>query len=82
MIQSMTGYGRGEARVGEGTVRVEVRTVNHRFLEFTTRIPRSLYGREKEIERIARGRVRRGHAYINVAMDLSLIHISEPTRPY
>ncbi|HER43975.1 MAG TPA: YicC family protein, partial [Candidatus Eisenbacteria bacterium] len=53
-MQSMTGYGRGEARVGEGTVRVEVRTVNHRFLEFTTRIPRSLYGREKEIERIAR----------------------------
>lgn len=72
MLQSMTGYGRGEARVGEGTVRVEIRTVNHRFLEFTTRTPRSLYGREKEIERIARGMVRRGHVYITVSMDRSL----------
>ena len=72
MINSMTGYGKGEARVGEGAVRVEVRTVNHRFLEFTTRIPRSLYGREKEIERIARGRVRRGHIYITASMDRSL----------
>jgi uncharacterized protein (TIGR00255 family) len=72
MIHSMTGYGKGEARVGEGTVRVEVRTVNHRFLEFTTRIPRSLYGREKEIERIARGKVCRGHVYITVSMDRSL----------
>jgi uncharacterized protein (TIGR00255 family) len=72
MINSMTGYGKGEARVGEGAVRVEMRTVNHRFLEFTTRIPRSLYGREKEIERFARGRVRRGHVYITVSMDRSL----------
>ena len=51
---------------------MEVRTVNHRFLEFTTRTPRSLYGREKEIERFARGRVRRGHVYITVSLDRAL----------
>ena len=72
MINSMTGYGKGEARVGEGAVRVEVRSVNHRFLEFTTRLPRTLYGREKEIERLARGKIRRGHVYITVSMDRSL----------
>lgn len=72
MINSMTGYGKGEAPVGEGAVRVEVRSVNHRFLEFTTRLPRSLYGREKELERIARGKLRRGHIYITVSMDRSL----------
>ena len=72
MINSMTGYGKSEARVGEGTVRVEVRTVNHRFLEFTTRTPRSLYGREKEVERIARGKLRRGHIYVTISMDKSL----------
>lgn len=72
MINSMTGYGKSEARVGEGTVRVEVRTVNHRFLEFTTRTPRSLYGREKEVERIARGKLRRGHIYVTISMDKAL----------
>ena len=72
MIRSMTGYGKGEARIGEGAVRVEGRSVNHRFLEFTTRIPRTLYGREKEIERIARRKIRRGHVYVTVSLDRSL----------
>jgi uncharacterized protein (TIGR00255 family) len=72
MIHSMTGYGRGEEGVAGGMVKVEVRTVNHRFLEFSTRLPKTLFGREKEIERAVRGWIRRGHVYITVAMDRSL----------
>jgi uncharacterized protein (TIGR00255 family) len=72
MIHSMTGYGKGEESVAGGTVRVEVRTVNHRFLEFSTRLPRALFGREKEIERAVRSRIRRGHVYVTVAADRSL----------
>ena len=33
MWQSMTGYGRGEARAGEISVTAEIRSVNHRFLD-------------------------------------------------
>jgi uncharacterized protein (TIGR00255 family) len=72
MIHSMTGYGKGQESVGGAAVRVEVRTVNHRFLEFTTRLPRALYGREKDIERAARDSLRRGHVYITVTMDKAL----------
>jgi len=43
MIRSMTGFGRAE-RVTEGmSVTVEIRSVNHRYFEFSSRTPRA-YG--------------------------------------
>ncbi len=69
MISSMTGYGRGERKIGEGGLAVEVRTVNHRFLEFSIRLPRPLNGYEREIEKIVRRRINRGHVFIAVAFD-------------
>ncbi len=60
MVASMTGYGRGEARAREITVAVELRSVNSRFLEVTTRLPRSLSARENEIKEIIRKKISRG----------------------
>jgi uncharacterized protein (TIGR00255 family) len=50
-------------------VTVEVRTVNHRFIEFSTRLPRPLAGYEREIEKIVRAKVKRGHVYVTVTFD-------------
>jgi uncharacterized protein (TIGR00255 family) len=60
MIASMTGYGRGEATSKGITVAVELRSVNSRFLEVTTRLPRSLSLRENEIKEIIRKKISRG----------------------
>lgn len=72
MIYSMTGYGKGEMREGGGAVTAEVRTVNHRFIDFSIRVPRALNGYEKEIEKIVRAAVKRGHVYVTVAFDRSV----------
>ena len=72
MIYSMTGYGKGEARSGAGAITVEVRTVNHRYIDFSIRLPRPLNGYEKEIEKIVRGVIKRGHVYVTVAFDKSV----------
>ncbi len=72
MVYSMTGYGKGEARGSVGAVTVEVRTVNHRFMDFAIRLPRPLNGYEKEIEKIVRGSLKRGHIYVTVAFDHSV----------
>ena len=72
MVYSMTGYGRGEARPGTGTATVEVRTVNHRYIDFSIRLPRPLNGYEKEIEKVVRGAIKRGHVYVTVAFDRSV----------
>ncbi len=59
---SMTGFGSGEAVVGPITVTVELRAVNHRFLDASLKLPTSLQFLEIDIrnrlkEGIARGRV-------------------------
>ena len=37
---SMTGFGQGEAGLSHGKARVELRAVNHRFLDLRVRAPR------------------------------------------
>ncbi|MGE5314874.1 MAG: YicC/YloC family endoribonuclease [Acidobacteriota bacterium] len=66
MIESMTGYGRGEASRRGVSFTVELRSVNNRFLEITSRLPRSLAFRENEIKEIIRTRINRGKITINV----------------
>jgi uncharacterized protein (TIGR00255 family) len=60
MIASMTGFGRGEATKGGITITVELRTVNNRFLEVTTRLPRSLNLRENDVKELIRRKISRG----------------------
>jgi len=69
MIQSMTGFGKGKAQVAGGAVTVEVRTVNHRYLDCSIRLPRTINSYEIEIERIVRKKIRRGHVYVTVSLD-------------
>jgi len=70
MISSMTGYGRGEATKGRVTALAEIRTVNSRYLEVASRLPRTMNLRENEIKELIRSKFSRGK--INIA--LSIIH--------
>ncbi len=61
-MQSMTGFGTGESTVGALTVTVELRSVNHRFLDVSVKMPSSIAALETEIrahlkDKLARGRV-------------------------
>ncbi|HLP17712.1 MAG TPA: YicC/YloC family endoribonuclease [Bacteroidota bacterium] len=62
----MTGYGRGESSRRGMSFTVELRSVNNRFLEITSRLPRSLSFRENEIKEIIRSKINRGKITINV----------------
>lgn len=62
MIRSMTGFGRASFQVDELAFDVEVRSVNHRYLDTRVRLPRVLGAFEGEVRaaiprRFARGRV-------------------------
>ena len=64
-MQSMTGHGSGSARAGAATVVVELRAVNHRFLEVRARLSGVLQEHAHVAEGIARGRLERGHVEIS-----------------
>jgi len=63
---SMTGFGRGERHGEEISVTVEVRTVNHRFLDLHTRCPGRFLSWEPRIRGIVRESVRRGKVDMHV----------------
>ena len=65
----MTGFGRAEVSKTGISARVEVRSVNSRFLEVTARLPRSLAQREKDIKEIARGLLNRGSLNVVVKVE-------------
>jgi uncharacterized protein (TIGR00255 family) len=69
MIESMTGYGSGESSQKGVSYTVELRSVNNRFLEISSRVPRSLQQRENEIRDIIRTKIARGKVTLNAAKD-------------
>jgi len=69
MIASMTGFGRGESTREGITVSVELRTVNNRFLEVTTRLPRSLSLRESDVKELIRRRISRGKVNVVASVE-------------
>jgi len=73
MIKSMTGVGRAEALLPpwNSKIVVDVRSVNHKFLELVPRLPPQLAGYEGEIRDLVRRRVRRGYIQLQVLLDES-----------
>jgi uncharacterized protein (TIGR00255 family) len=68
-MRSMTGFGFGEVPLGAGKLGIEVRAVNHRFLDVRVRVPRELGDLTGFIEQIARERLTRGRYEVAMRVD-------------
>ena len=66
-MRSMTGYGRCQLSRDGREVTVEIKTVNHRFLDLSCRLPRSLSFAEDAVRRQSAAVLCRGHADVNVS---------------
>ncbi len=69
MIRSMTGYGEASVETSAGRLRVEIRTVNHRYLNVNARLPAALARYEPEIRDWLRGLLERGHVNLTVRLE-------------
>lgn len=65
-MNSMTGYGKGVAESAGRKVGVEIKSVNHRFLDMNIKLPRTLGFAEDIIRSEVKGAVTRGHLDIYV----------------
>lgn len=65
-MNSMTGYGKGVAESAGRKVGVEIKSVNHRFLDMNIKLPRMLGFAEDIIRSEVKGAVTRGHLDIYV----------------
>lgn len=69
MVESMTGFGRGETEQNGVSAEVEVRSVNNRFCDVSVRLPRHLGAYEYEIQQIVRQSVGRGKVNVHVRLE-------------
>jgi uncharacterized protein (TIGR00255 family) len=69
MITSMTGFGRGNASDNGIQVTVEIKTLNSRYLDITSRLPQSISDKELNLKEIVQDKIKRGKVNINVYVD-------------
>ena len=60
MIKSMTGFGRAEVLTPERKITVEIRSVNHRYLDMNIKMPKKLGFFEAEIRSLLKSYMQRG----------------------
>jgi len=67
-MRSMTGYGSARSEVGAWRWSVEVRSVNHRFLELRLNLPRDLARWETELRKAVQTHAARGKVDVNITV--------------
>lgn len=68
MITSMTGFGRQQAAWSDGAVTIEVRSVNHRFLETSIRLPKTMTSLEELFKKTIQQHCARGRVDLTVIL--------------
>ncbi len=66
MVRSMTGFGRGHAVLNGRDITVEMRAVNHRYYEFSCRLPRAFSFAEERLKSLLQGKISRGKLEVSV----------------
>ncbi|QDU69696.1 YicC/YloC family endoribonuclease [Engelhardtia mirabilis] len=69
MLRSMTGFGAGAAEGAGIAIRVELRAVNHRFLQAKVRLPGDLLALEGAVEAAIKERLTRGSISVTVRLE-------------
>src|SRR5260370_24875966 len=67
--RAMTGYAMAKGEYGEWSIRVSVKSVNHRFLEVKLRMPDALEPYELRLRQAVREKVHRGHLDVHVNVE-------------
>ena len=68
MVLSMTGYGRAGALLHGRDIKVELRSVNARFFEYSSRLPRSCAFMEDKLKQLVASRVSRGKVELSLSL--------------
>lgn len=69
MIKSMTGFGRSEVEDGKRRVTVEIKAVNHRYLDASIKMPKKLNFFESAIRTLLKEYIQRGKVDIFIAFE-------------
>lgn len=82
-MHSMTGFGAGKCQYDGREITVEIKSVNHRFLDISHKLPRFLSFLESSFREIISDRINRGHielyvSYKNQREDSKRVEVDNP----
>ena len=69
VLRSMTGYGHSQKILGGRDIHVEIRSVNHRYYEYSSRIPRSFNYIDEKLKALLKTSVSRGKVEVSVSIN-------------
>ncbi len=69
MLKSMTGYGRTQKILNGRDILVEIRSVNHRYYEYSSRVPRTYSYIDEKLKSLLKQKVSRGKVDVNVSIN-------------
>lgn len=68
VIRSMTGYGSGQKNIIDRDILVEIRSVNNRYYDFSSRLPRMYNYLEEKLKSFLQGGISRGKVEVSVSI--------------
>ena len=74
---SMTGYGKGVSSEGGETITVEIKTVNHRYLDLGLKLPKNFLFAEDGVKKLISSEISRGHVDLFLTYEKSAALESE-----
>lgn len=75
----MTGFGRAEFEIPQGPVQIEIKSTNHRYFEFSARLPHALLSHEEDIRRVTQKTVGRGKVHLTITAPDQLVRRGQLT---
>ncbi len=83
MVRSMTGFGRAQVAVEGYNITVEIRSVNHRYFELYTKIPRTYSFLEEKVKSLLQTEISRGKVECSVQIEATadesvVVTVNEP----
>lgn len=66
MVTSMTGFGRGKVTENDFNITVEIKSVNHRYFEYGSRMPRSFQFLDDTLKSLCQQKISRGKVEVSV----------------
>lgn len=69
MLKSMTGYGRSQKIINGRDILVEIRSVNHRYYEYSSRIPRTYNYIDEKLKALLKKGITRGKVEVAVTVN-------------
>lgn len=76
-MRSMTGYGKGQASADGRKVTVEIKTVNHKFFDWSMKMPKGFLFVEDDAKKTVATAVNRGHIDVSVTYEQEAATASE-----